>query len=84
MKVKVDGFVHECESAKRTKTAVILTMKHEDKVYTKTLSGCDVVETAEVIEGAWEHDSLAEPSITDWIEAQVTYTAMMTDTLLGV
>ena len=84
MKVKVDGFVHECESAKRTKNAVILTMKHEDKEYRKTLSGCDVVETAEVIEGAWEYDALAGPSQADRLEAQVTYTAMMTDTLLEV
>lgn len=65
MKVKADGFVHECESAKRTKTAVILTMKHGDKEYRKTLSGCDVVETAEIIEGAWEQDYYANTCTTD-------------------
>ena len=85
MKVKIDGFEYICDSAKRTKTAVMLTKKDDDgKEHTTTFSGMNIVETAEVIEGAWEHDAFAEPSQADRIEAQVTYTAMMTDTLLEV
>lgn len=85
MKVKIDGFEYICDSAKRTKTTVIITKKNDDgKEYDSTFSGCNIVETAEVIEGAWEHDVFAEPTQDDRIEAQVTYTAMMTDTLLEV
>lgn len=80
MKVKIDGFEYLCDSAKRTKTAVIIT----NGEHTSTFSGMNVVETAEVIEGKWEYDALAEPTQADRIEAQVTYTAMMTDTLLEV
>lgn len=85
MKVKIDGFEYSCDSAERTKTAVILKSHDKDgNLSTSSFSGMNVVETAEVIEGAWEHDALAEPSQADRIEAQVTYTAMMTDTLLEV
>lgn len=85
MKVKIDGFEHICDSAERTKTAVILTKVNADGTKaTSTFSGCNIVETAEVIEGKWEYDAFAEPSQADRIEAQVTYTAMMTDTLLEV
>lgn len=85
MKVKIDGFEHECVSAKRTRSAVVLTrLDQRGKEYDSSFSGCDVVETAEVIEGAWEYDAFAEPTQADRIEAQVTYTAMMTDTLLEV
>lgn len=85
MIVKIDGFEYVCDSAKRTKTSVIITKKNDDgKEYDSSFSGCNIVETAEVVEGAWEYDALAEPSQADRIEAQVTYTAMMTDTLLEV
>lgn len=85
MKVKIGGFEYECISAKRTHSAVVLTrLNLEDKEYESSFSGCNIVETAEVIEGAWEYDALAEPTQADRIEAQVTYTAMMTDTLLEV
>lgn len=85
MKMKIDGFEYVCDSAKRTKTAVILTKLNADGTkVTSTFSGMNIVETAEVIEGAWEYDAFAEPSQADRIEAQVTYTAMMTDTLLEV
>lgn len=85
MKVKVDGWEYVCDSAERTKTAVILTRNNEDGTEaTSIFSGCNIVETAEVIDGAWEHDAYAEPSQADRIEAQSTYTAMMTDTLLEV
>ena len=85
MKVKIDGAVYECVSAKRTQTEVILTVDGTDgKKYDSSFSGCNIVETAVVIDSAWEHDVFAEPSQADRIEAQVTYTAMMTDTLLEV
>ena len=85
MIVRVDGFEYVCDTAERTKTAVILTTVGKDGTKTtSTFSGCNIVETAEVIDGAWEYDAFAEPSQTDRIEAQVTYTAMMTDTLLEV
>lgn len=85
MIVKIDGFKYVCDSAKRTPSAVVLTrLDPEGKEYTSSFSGCNIVETAEVIEGAWEYDAFAEPTQADRIEAQVTYTAMMTDTLLEV
>ena len=85
MKVKIDGFEYACDRARRTKTAILITKKGADgKEYTSSFSGCNIVETAEVIDGAWEHDALTEPTQADRIEAQVTYTAMMTDTLLEV
>lgn len=85
MIVKVGGFEYTCDSAERTQKAVILTRTSADgKKLTSTFSGRNIVETAEVVEGAWEYDALAEPTQTDRIEAQVTYTAMMTDTLLEV
>ncbi len=85
MIVKIDGFEYACDRARRTKTVVVITKKGADgNEYTSSFSGCNIVETAEVIEGAWEYDALAEPSQDDRIEAQVTYTAMMTDTLLEV
>lgn len=85
MKVKIDGSEYVCISAKRTRESVVITrFDPEGEEYTTTFSGCDIVETADVIEGAWEYDALAEPSQADRIEAQVTYTAMMTDTLLEV
>lgn len=85
MKVKIDGFLHTCDSAERTRTAVILTKTNEDGTKaTSTFSGMNIVETAEVIEGKWSSDALAEPTQADRIEAQVTYTAMMTETLLEV
>lgn len=85
MKVKIDGAVHDCISARRTQTEVILTVAGlDEKEYDSHFSGCHIVENAEVIDGAWEYDAFAEPSQTDRIEAQVTYTAMMTDTLLEV
>lgn len=85
MRVKVDGTEYVCDSVERTKAAVIMTKNNEDGTKaTTSFSGCNIVETAEVIEGAWEYDAFAEPSQADRIEAQVTYTAMMTDTLLEV
>lgn len=85
MKVKIDNFEYDCDCAKRSKTAVMLTRKNEKgKTSISTFSGCNIVETAEVIEGIWEYDAFAEPTQADRIEAQVTYTAMMTDTLLEV
>ncbi len=85
MKVKIDGFEYECVSAKRTRSAVVITrLNSEEEEYNTSFSGCNIVETAEVVEGAWEYDAFAEPSQADRIEAQVTYTAMMTDTLLEV
>ena len=84
-KVKIGAFEYECISAKRTRSTVVLTLlDKEGKEYDSAFSGGNLVETAEVIEGAWEYDTLAEPSQADRIEAQVTYTAMMTDTLLEV
>lgn len=85
MIVKMSETEHICNSAKRTKTSIVLTKSNEDgTTATFVFLDRDVVETAEVIEGAWEYDALAEPSQADRIEAQVTYTAMMTDTLLEV
>lgn len=85
MKVKIDGFEYDCISAKRTRSAVVLTRLDLDgKEYDSSFSGCNIVETAQVMEGAWEYDAFAEPSQADRIEAQIAYTAMMTDTLLEV
>lgn len=85
MKVKVDGFIYSCDRAERTKDAVILTnVDNEGNEQIASYSGCNIVERAEVVDGEWEYDALAEPSPADRIEAQVTYTAMMTDTLLEV
>lgn len=83
MKVKIDGAVYECISAKRTRNAVMITrLNSKGEVYATSFTGGGIVETAAVIDGAWEIDAFDEPSQADRIEAQVAYTAMMTDTLL--
>jgi hypothetical protein len=85
MKVKIGDIEYACDSAKRMRTAIFLTKNNGDGTKaTSTYSGCNIVETAEVIDGVWEYDAFAEPSQADRIEAQVAYTAMMTDTLLEV
>ena len=85
MKLTYNGKTYDCVSAEKKQNEIVIhtgkVMDGEDIVY--HIFG-DIKFDKVVLEGGTWLNETAEPTQLDIIEAQVTYTAMMTDTLLEV
>ena len=80
MIVKIGGIEYECRTAKAEENKVILYTGKYDEDGDEIVS-CFYGFRTEDIEGL---ENEVKPTQLDIIEAQITYTAMMTDTLLEV
>lgn len=81
MKIKIYGETLEC--AEVIKTSDRITLLDENGAVIREDSGITNFSGYEMVEGQWTDES-SVPTQLDAMEAQLTYTAMMTDTLLEV
>ena len=85
MIARIDGTNVECRAAKKEADRITLFLGKYDEFKNEITSVFVGFDPDKVVlnGGDWEEDD-TPPSQLDQIEAQVTYTAMMTDTLLEV
>ncbi|MBR2927559.1 MAG: hypothetical protein IKC24_00170 [Oscillospiraceae bacterium] len=81
MKVIAYGCEYECASAKKTADSVFLYNENGNEI--GAFRGISDMSEYTVEDGEWTKQEPI-PTQLDRVEAQTTYTAMMTDTLLEV